>query len=883
MIGVFVSSTFRDLEAERQQLLDRLDGALDGVGMEKFVPFGKSSQETAIDELKKSDAVIFLVSPYYGSFIEKCDIQDCKAECGVNDRSEKISYTHCEFKIAQVENIPYLTYVVDKHWNIVNELNKMESLEWDIIRENNIFDGLSNKEIKHYFEVAERVLDFKNEVNTRLSPRIKDVDDIEAISEHLGQNIVSLYSEGKIDLMDFCGRRKELKELLDKMDESVEVYGVGGIGKTTLIHVALLIQKLKGKKIISVGTMQSYSTGSGYRPFKDKCGDTQNEIVGEKISMSDIFVALSVEMIPEGTREKIKAVSDMLVSENIILFIDDFHLADNEVKELVKVSGNIVLSSKKKIGVSRNEVPLSGIDEEDRDKLIDLITKNKRVELSDTAKEKIKRIAEGNPVSTEILVKNYERIDFEEIEDYKKKGLDLSNPDDAEEFYERVVKEVLSEEAFELLKNISLLNTEMEGNLDRKALKKTYPANFDEIFGELVDTDMLDKKAEGIYQFTYRHVQEAISEDDRKRHEKAIEYYRNKEQTNDTPVEVLYHLSKYYPDIKLIDLFISLSNILKPVHYGFKRLIDVGEILRTFFEKNDKAKLSGTLGILYRNLNRFEEAEKAYNETFKIYKKLADKSPDVYLPCVATTQNNLANLYRDLKRFEEAEKACNDALEIYIKFSDKSPDAYLPNVAMAQNNLACIYGNLKKFEEAEKACNDALEIYIKLADKSPDAYLPNVAMAQNNLANSYSDLNKFKKAEKAYNEALEIFKKITNKSLDNNLPDVASIQNNLAILYRNLKKFEEAEKAYNDALEIYIKLADKSPDAYLPNVAMIQNNLANLYRDLNRFDKVEKAYNEALEIYIKLAEKSPDAYMPDLLKIQINIRKFQDRIRNINS
>ncbi|MCK5345688.1 MAG: DUF4062 domain-containing protein, partial [Candidatus Heimdallarchaeota archaeon] len=437
---------FRDLEAERQQLLDRLNCALDGVGMESFIPFGKSSQETALNEMKKNDAVIFLVSPYYGSFIEKCDIKDCKAKCGVNDGSEKISYTHCEYKIALAENKPYLTYVVDKHWNIVNELNKMESLEWDIIRENNIFDGLSNKEIKHYFEVAERVLDFKNEVNTKLSPRIKDVDDIEAISEHLGQNIVSLYSEGKIDLMDFCGRRKELKELLDKMDESVEVYGVGGIGKTTLIHVALLIQKLKGKKIISVGTMQSYSTGSGYTPFKEKCRDTQNETIGENISLSDIFAALSipVEMIPEDIREKIKAISDMLISETIILFIDDFHLADDDVRELVKVSGNIVVSSKKRTGVSRNELSLSGINEEDRDKLIDLIADNKNIKLSDTARNKIKRIAEGNPVSTEILVKNYERIDFEEIEDYKKKGLDLSNPDDAEEFYERVVKEVLS-------------------------------------------------------------------------------------------------------------------------------------------------------------------------------------------------------------------------------------------------------------------------------------------------------------------------------------------------------------------------------------------------------------------------------------------------------
>ena len=52
MIEVFVSSTFRDLEAERLKLLDNINEALDGVGMEKFVPFGKSSQETAIGKLR---------------------------------------------------------------------------------------------------------------------------------------------------------------------------------------------------------------------------------------------------------------------------------------------------------------------------------------------------------------------------------------------------------------------------------------------------------------------------------------------------------------------------------------------------------------------------------------------------------------------------------------------------------------------------------------------------------------------------------------------------------------------------------------------------------------------------------------------------------------
>jgi hypothetical protein len=45
MLRVFVTSTFRDLKRERRTLPDKVESALTSVGMENFIPDGKTSQE----------------------------------------------------------------------------------------------------------------------------------------------------------------------------------------------------------------------------------------------------------------------------------------------------------------------------------------------------------------------------------------------------------------------------------------------------------------------------------------------------------------------------------------------------------------------------------------------------------------------------------------------------------------------------------------------------------------------------------------------------------------------------------------------------------------------------------------------------------------------
>jgi len=698
--------------------MERLNEALVGVGMEGFYPDGKTSQEKGIEELKKSDAVIFIVSPYYGSLVKNCVIPGCKYENECKDFN--ISYTHCEFKIAQAENKPYQTYLIHKGWNLVDQLKDLQESELKFVKKFKDFEGMSDDDIRHYHKIAKQALKFKEEVGIKFCKRIEDINDIPQITEQLAENIVKWYSENKINLMDFFGRREQLKELIEKMSESVEVYGIGGVGKTTLIHIALLIQRLKGKKIITVCLAQSESSGSGYGFFKKKFR-AYPTLKNDLISLDDIMSALSIPdniRLNTDTDLKIREISQKLTRENILLFIDDFQFADENVSKLVKKGDNFVIATRKKLNIARNSISLSGIETNEINAFIGWLAGRFDKKISHEITEKIFQLAQGHPLSTEILVRNYEKINFDEFENYKS-GLDMCNEEQVEEFIKRIVKDILSDEAFDLLKNLSIINPELENNLDRKALRKTYPAGFDKNFNELIDAVMLDKKnnTEGIYEFTYRHIRDILKDDTKERHERAKEYYENKINKNQNDeVEILFHRSISSPDKKLIDDFLELKEKLSPVHYGFRRMVDVGELLRKSFDDETKAPVCGTLGALYYTLRNYEAAESAYTEALKIYKKLAEKAKDVYLPDVAMTQNNLGILYRTLQDYEAAESAYTEALEIRKKLVEKAPDVYLPDCLQTMANTGMFYFDINRIEEGINILEDVL----KRRDLLPD-------------------------------------------------------------------------------------------------------------------------------------------------------------------
>jgi len=221
MLKVFISSTQKDLKEERLSLINKINESLLAIGMESFVSDGHTSQEIALLDdkkgLKNCDLAIFIISPYYGSPIDECRIDNCKADCDFKkNQNRKISYTHCEYRFAVAEKKPIQIYIIDRDWNVIKKFKELgiEQIDWNVFASYPEIKNLDKEYAEHLFLMKDLITDFKQEIEKTFCPRIDASEDILIVSNDLSENIVKWYSEGKINIKDFCGRRKELKTSL---------------------------------------------------------------------------------------------------------------------------------------------------------------------------------------------------------------------------------------------------------------------------------------------------------------------------------------------------------------------------------------------------------------------------------------------------------------------------------------------------------------------------------------------------------------------------------------------------------------------------------------------------------------------------------------------
>jgi len=233
----------------------------------------------------------------------------------------------------------------------------------------------------------------------------------------------------------------------------------------------------------------------------------------------------------------------------------------------------------------------------------------------------------------------------------------------------------------------------------------------------------------------------------------------------------------------------------------------------------DSFKANFAFARLNQDLNRYDKARSGYERCLELAKR--GKNNDE----IAGTLNNLALLDKHQNRPEAARQGFEEALKIYRELAQKNPDSYLPYVAMTLNNLAILDRDQNRMEAARKGFQEALKIRRELAKTNPHTYLPGVADTLNDLAFLDRDQNRPEAARKGFEEALKIRRELAQKNPDTYLPYLAMTLNNLALLDQDQKRMEAARKGFEEALSIYERFAERNPERFQSQVARVRREL----------------------------------------------------------
>jgi len=200
---------------------------------------------------------------------------------------------------------------------------------------------------------------------------------------------------------------------------------------------------------------------------------------------------------------------------------------------------------------------------------------------------------------------------------------------------------------------------------------------------------------------------------------------------------------------------------------------------------------------------------------------------------------NYARLISDLGMIYWGQGKYEDAEALHkqaLKIREKTLGPEHTNVATSLANLALVYHSQGKYTEAEALLKRALKIY----EKSLGPEHTNVATSLANLALVYHSQGKYTEAEPLLKRALKIYE----KSLGPEHPYVAGSLNTLAELYDSQGKYTEAEPLSKKAL----KICEKSLGPEHPHVATSLNNLALVYHSQGKYTEAEPLYKKALQI-----------------------------------
>ena len=194
-------------------------------------------------------------------------------------------------------------------------------------------------------------------------------------------------------------------------------------------------------------------------------------------------------------------------------------------------------------------------------------------------------------------------------------------------------------------------------------------------------------------------------------------------------------------------------------------------------------------------------------------------------------------IYRSLSKYPEAIDAFSEAYQV----CEKRYGTNHLHTSHALKHIGTIYNAQRDYEKSEEYYLKALDIQRKLSAQKEQID------TIHSLADNCLDKRDFDSAEKYLMEALS---DTLNLLGDDNVT-ISSIYNSVGALYDYTGRYEESINYATKSIELDTRLYGK----YNVNTAHSYHNIAGTYCNIGKLDEAQKAYEEAIEIKTQLFGK----------------------------
>lgn len=343
----------------------------------------------------------------------------------------------------------------------------------------------------------------------------------------------------------------------------------------------------------------------------------------------------------------------------------------------------------------------------------------------------------------------------------------------------------------------------------------------------------------GLYTFFHNYLREAVE----------FRYAHD----NDEKKEIHHHIASYFS----VEAYNTRRRDEEPWQWqhaenpeAFKTCITDIPMLEMLLDETRLQELIGYWVELQKNY----DLAQTYHGAIEEYRLKCDDEP-----YFAELSGKLGNALVSASHYKEAEYHLRNALEMRKKLLGEDD----LKTAQSMNDLSILYYHTGNFTEAEALLRSVIEIREKILDKND----PAIAKAWNDRGAILYSQGKLDEAEDCYQNALKRYQSF----FKNDHTDIAGTLCNLGTISYFRKKHNDAIEFFNKSIAMYERMYGVSNFSIIPPMG----NLAMAYMEIRDYEKAEPLLLRVLS----LTKSIYGNFHESIRSTYVNLGVFYSRIK----